>query len=95
MQQSTINPTQLELPGNLTVRFDLDRVTSDGGSPLVSLIDQHIGLTERIAALLPDDRDPRRITHSVFLICYVSGSTASSPGTRIPTMPVTFAAIPP
>lgn len=65
MHQSTTPPTQLELPGNLTVRFDLDHVTSDAGLPLVTLIDQRIGLTERIAALLPDDRDPLRITHSV------------------------------
>lgn len=62
MHQST---TQLQLPGNLSVRFDLDPVTSDAGVSLVALIDQRLGLTQRIASLLPDNRDPLRVTHSV------------------------------
>lgn len=64
MHQSTIQPTQLQLPGNLAVRFDLDPVTSDAGISLIALIDQRIGLTQRLAPLLPDKRDPLRVQHT-------------------------------
>jgi hypothetical protein len=64
MHQSTSQPTQLQLPGNLTIRFDLDPVTSDAGLPLVALIDQRIGLTKTLAPILPDHRDPSRVTHT-------------------------------
>lgn len=64
MHQSTSQPTQLQLPGNLSVRFDLDPVTSNAGIPLIALIDQRIGLTESLAPLLPDKRNPDRVTHS-------------------------------
>jgi hypothetical protein len=62
---TTQPPVQLQLPGNLTVRFDLDPVTSDAGLPLIAQIDQKIGLTKRLAPLFPDDRNPLFITHSV------------------------------
>lgn len=65
MHQSTTRPpVQLQLPGNPSVRFDLDPVTSDAGVPLIGLIDQRIGLTKRLAPLVPDKRNPDFVTHT-------------------------------
>jgi hypothetical protein len=38
-------------------------VTSDGGIPLLRQTDQRIGLTQALAKVLPDPRDPERIEH--------------------------------
>lgn len=38
-------------------------VTSDGGLPLLRQIDRRVGLTQALAKVLPDPRDPDRIVH--------------------------------
>jgi hypothetical protein len=61
----------------LTAAFDGGRLTSDGGVMLLSLAEQRLGIAERLARLIPDRRDPSRITHSfadmirarIFAIC--------------------------
>ncbi len=61
----------------VTAAFDGGRLTSDGGVMLLSLADRRLGIAERLARLIPDRRDPTRITHSfadmirarIFAIC--------------------------
>jgi hypothetical protein len=47
----------------LTVAFDAPHISSDGGAVLLRQMDDHLGLSERLAALLPDERDPRKVKH--------------------------------
>jgi len=49
----------------VTTAFDGGRITSDGGVALLALADRRIGIVDRIAALIPDPRDPALVTHSV------------------------------
>lgn len=48
----------------VTCGFDGGAITSDGGVVLVSQADRACGITGRLAALIPDARDPERVTHS-------------------------------
>jgi hypothetical protein len=45
--------------------FDGGRITSDGGVALLALADRRIGIVDRIAALIADQRDPALVTHSL------------------------------
>jgi hypothetical protein len=47
----------------LTVAFDAPHISSDGGALLLRQMDDRLGLSERLAALLPDERDPRKVQH--------------------------------
>jgi DDE family transposase len=47
----------------ITVAFDAPHISSDGGALLLRQMDERLGLSERLAALLPDERDPRRVQH--------------------------------
>jgi DDE family transposase len=47
----------------LTVAFDAPHISSDGGALLLRQMDDRLGLSERLAALLPDGRDPRKVKH--------------------------------
>ena len=49
----------------VSAAFDGGRITSDGGVALLALADRRIGIIERIAGLICDQRDPALITHSV------------------------------
>jgi hypothetical protein len=49
----------------VTAAFDGGRLTSDGGVMLLSLAERRLGIAERLARLIPDRRDPTRVTHSV------------------------------
>ena len=61
----------------VTAAFDGGRLTSDGGVMLLSLAEKRLGIADRLARLIPDRRDPTRITHSfadmirarIFAIC--------------------------
>ena len=57
------------LPGTggkkVTAAFDGGLISSDGGVLLLAGVDRRLGLIDRLAALIPDYRDPARITHSV------------------------------
>ena len=44
----------------LTVAFDAPHISSDGGALLLRQMDDRLGLSERLAALLPDERDQRK-----------------------------------
>ena len=45
------------------VRFDAPHISSDGGLLLLRQIDDRLGLTARIAACIPDERDPAKVEH--------------------------------
>ena len=57
------------LPGTdgkkVTAAFDGGLISSDGGVLLLAGADKRPGLTGTLAGLIPDDRDPARITHPV------------------------------
>jgi len=47
----------------LTVAFDAPQISSDGGALVLRQMDDRLGLSERLAVLLPDERDPSKIKH--------------------------------
>ena len=49
----------------VTAAFDGGLISSDGGVLLLAGADKRLGLIDTLAALIPDYRDPDRITHSV------------------------------
>jgi hypothetical protein len=49
----------------VSAAFDGGLISSDGGVLLLAGADQQLGLIDTLAALLPDHRDPLRITHSL------------------------------
>ncbi len=61
----------------VTAAFDGGRLSSDGGVMLLAVAERRIGIADRLARLVPDRRDPTRITHTladmirarVFAIC--------------------------
>jgi hypothetical protein len=62
------NAFPIEFPGfdgrKIQADFSGGEVSSDGGVLLIRQVDRWIGLTKRLGQLLPDWRDPDRITHS-------------------------------
>nr|WP_256367136.1 transposase [Acidisoma sp. S159] len=65
MQEDTILPLALPTVGRKKVvaAFDCGRLTSDGGVVLLSLAEQRLKVAERLAAAMPDHRDPARVLH--------------------------------
>ena len=49
----------------VTADFDGGRLTSDGGVLLLSMAERRLGLATRLARLVPDRRDPARVTHTL------------------------------
>jgi hypothetical protein len=49
----------------ITAAFDAGRISSDGGVLLLAGADKPLGLIDRLAALIPDHRDPALITHTL------------------------------
>jgi hypothetical protein len=49
----------------VTAAFDGGRITSDGGVMLLAEVEKSIGITDRLAPLITDPRNPRLVTHSV------------------------------
>jgi hypothetical protein len=47
----------------ITVAFDAPHIASDGGALVLRQMEDRLGLSERLAALLPDARDPRKVRH--------------------------------
>jgi hypothetical protein len=61
-QQSVLFPEALEKP--VTVVFDGEAESSDGGGLLLGAVDRRWGLTEQLVEALGDKRKPERIAHS-------------------------------
>jgi hypothetical protein len=61
----------------ITASSDGGRLSSDGGVMLLAMAERRLGIADRLARLVPDRRDPTRITHTladmirarVFAIC--------------------------
>ena len=49
----------------ITAAFDGGQISSDGGALLLAGADRQLGLIDRLAALIPDHRDPALVTHSM------------------------------
>ena len=49
----------------ITADFDGGRLTSDGGVMLLAMAERRLGIAARLGAVVPDHRDPARITHTV------------------------------
>ncbi|NGM37992.1 MULTISPECIES: IS1380 family transposase [Methylobacterium] len=47
----------------LTAAFDGGRLTSDGGVLLLAQAARRLGIAEKLAAVIPDGRDPSRVVH--------------------------------
>lgn len=47
----------------ITVAFDAPHISSDGGVLLLRQMEDRLRLSERLAAVLPDPRDPRKVKH--------------------------------
>jgi hypothetical protein len=47
----------------VTVAFDAPQISSDGGVVLLRQLDDRLGLSERLAALLPDKREAGKVRH--------------------------------
>ena len=64
---TSLTPLPFDLPAvsrkKLTVDFDGGNQSSDVGMLLLRAAEQKIGIVARMAAALPDRRDPTRITH--------------------------------
>lgn len=48
-----------------TAAFDGGRLTSDGGVMLLAMAERRLGIANRLAAVIPDRRDPTRIVHAL------------------------------
>jgi len=48
----------------LMVTFAAPPISGDGGVLLLRPMDERLGLSARLAALLPDERDPRKVKHA-------------------------------
>ena len=63
------NSLPIEFPGSNGRKIQADfcggDVSSDGGLLVLRQADRWIGLTKRLGEVLPDPRDPDRITHSL------------------------------
>jgi hypothetical protein len=49
----------------ITAAFDGGRLSSDGGVMLLAQAERRLGIAERLAAFIPDWRDPGRVTHAI------------------------------
>ena len=49
----------------ITAAFDGGTISSDGGVILLAGADKRLGLIDRLAAVIPDCRDPAQITHTI------------------------------
>jgi hypothetical protein len=47
----------------VTAAFDGGRLSSDGGVMLLAQAERRLGIAERLAAVIPDERDQSRVTH--------------------------------
>jgi hypothetical protein len=60
-----ISPIEVQFQSRRTVvSADGPRISSDGGAILLRQVDQRLGITDRMAGLLGDSRDPLRVRHS-------------------------------
>lgn len=57
----------------ITAAFDGGRLSSDGGVMLLAQAERRLGIAERLARFIPDERDPARVRHAVADNCLLFG----------------------
>ena len=62
-RQSVLFPDLLAKP--VVARFDQTHGSSDGGAILLKAADRRLRLSERLAACLPDRRQPSKVAHEI------------------------------
>lgn len=62
-RQTVLFPALVSRP--VHVVFDAAHTTSDGGALLLKAADERLGLTEALAACLPDSREPGKVRHQM------------------------------
>ena len=62
-RQTVLFPALVSKP--VHVAFDAPHTTSDGGALLLRAADERLGLTEAMAACLPDSREPGKVRHQM------------------------------
>ena len=67
MPDDTIVPFSFPAIGRkkLTAAFDGGRITSDGGALLLGVVEQQLGIAEKLARLIADPRNQAFVTHGV------------------------------
>lgn len=67
MTENTLLPLSFPAVGRkkITAAFDGGHITSDGGVMLLAAAERRLQLTDRLAAAIPDPRDPERVTHAM------------------------------
>jgi hypothetical protein len=79
---------------SIVARFDGGRLSSDGGLLVLREVERRLRVAERLAACLPDPRDPQRITHSLTeiirfrLLAIAAGYEDGNDATSLRTDPV-------
>jgi hypothetical protein len=75
-------PLPFDLPAvcrkKLTVDFNGGTQSSDGGLLLLRVAERKLGVCERLAAAMPDRRDPNRILHEMFEMVMARSSAIAS-----------------
>lgn len=75
-------PLPFDLPAvcrkKLTVDFNGGTQSSDGGLLLLRAAERKVGVCERLAAAMPDRRDPNRILHEMFEMVMARSSAIAS-----------------
>lgn len=61
LEQITLNFQEQNEP--IVIAFDGPEVSSNGGFLLIGQLDRKLGISERVARLLPDTRDPNKVVH--------------------------------
>ena len=96
MPDDTILPFSFPAVGRkkLTAAFDGGRISSDGGVLLLGVVEQQLGIAEKLARLIADPRNQAFVTHGVDDILRAP-SSPSPVATKTPTILTTCAPIPP
>src|SRR3954463_13407123 len=78
----------------LTAGFDGGRLSSDGGVMLLAQAARRMRIAEKLAAVIPDPRDPTRVVHPLpeILLARILAIPAA---TRTPTISTACAPTPP
>src|SRR5947209_14654172 len=80
MSNDTLLPFDLPSVGRkkLTIDFTGGNQSSDGGLLLLRAAERKLGVCERLAAAMPDRRDPNRIEHEMIEMVMARSSAIAS-----------------
>jgi len=76
----------------LTAAFDGGRLSSNGGVMLLAEAARRMGIAEKLAAVIPDGRDPTRVVHRLPEISPAATKTPTISTACAPTPPASLPA---